>query len=455
MSQGIASETSLVSRGKTDSMGSCGAGQPIVEPQQPRVSGGNGSATPGTATAGKGMNQMTVGSPRYLVIKRKDGTDFSGVSPFKIEKILYGLAGEVNSVRKINMGLLIETISKKQSLLLSKIEKFGEFDVEVTPHTQLNKSKGVIYCHDLLNCTIEEIKEGLENQGVIDIRRLKTKKNGILVDTPGHILTFNSPNLPKKIDIAIYKRVEVRPYIPPPMKCFRCQKFGHVASKCTNIEICICGKPKHPKIIVCSKPFKCPYCEGEHLSTDKRCPTYTFEKSIQEIKTLENIPYFEARKKATARTPITGVSYAQMTQTKYLKENDLSSKIIPELINTVKSIVERYLKPLNIAQSEESSEKIDEDIIIQSEKPNEPLRQLRSMLPPLTPLKIDISKQYSKRKGDQRSPLGDDADESDSSQLSQKSERKLKKSKLLPKGRQRKNQPPDKVEITGIGNETI
>lgn len=153
LTKGIASETSLVSRHETDPVGSYGAGQLTVEQQQPWVSGGNSSATPSTITAEKLMNQMTVDRPRYLVVKRKDGTDFSTVSPFNIHKELYSIAEEVKDVRNINEGLLVETISKQQLILSSSL--FGGFEVAVVPDSQLNLSKGVVYCRDLLNFTIE------------------------------------------------------------------------------------------------------------------------------------------------------------------------------------------------------------------------------------------------------------------------------------------------------------
>ncbi|KAJ8927484.1 hypothetical protein NQ314_020052 [Rhamnusium bicolor] len=58
-------------------------------------------------------------------------------------------------------GLLVETVSNPQSKRLQKIERFADIPVEVIPHGTLNVSKGVIFCRNLLNCSLEEIEENL------------------------------------------------------------------------------------------------------------------------------------------------------------------------------------------------------------------------------------------------------------------------------------------------------
>jgi len=56
------------------------------------------------------------------------------------------------------------------------------------------------------------------------------------------ILTFASPQLPKHIT-AGYMRVPVDPYIPNPLRCFNCQKYGHSSRACKNPAACMkCGK---------------------------------------------------------------------------------------------------------------------------------------------------------------------------------------------------------------------
>lgn len=271
---------------------------------------GEGSATSSNVTATL-MSQETADSPRFLVIKRTDGADFSRVSPFLIHKAIYGLIGEVKSLKKINEGLLVETTSNAQSKRLHRVDRLADFPVTVNPHVSLNSSKGVIYCRDLLNCSVTEIEENLKEKGVISVKRIQTRRDGILTDTPNLILTFNTPKLPKYINAAMY-RLEIRPFIPSPIRCFRCQHFGHTSSRCNKDEICICGKPKHEDL-ACEPPV-CVNCNGNHFAQDKGCPKYKEEAAIQRIKVTENIDYREAKKRVMVNTPTPGVTYAQSVQ---------------------------------------------------------------------------------------------------------------------------------------------
>lgn len=166
-------------------------------------------------------NQETGVPPRFLVVKRTEG-DFTKVNPFIIEKNLYSLIGSPRNVNKIKDGLLVETVSTAQSRRLLEVDMLGEFPVVVFPHNNLNTSRGVIYCPDLLNCSVDDVLEGLKDQGVIAVRRIKVKRDGNLIDSPNHILTFNNPVLPKRVKAAFYL-LQVRLYVPPPMRCFKCQ----------------------------------------------------------------------------------------------------------------------------------------------------------------------------------------------------------------------------------------
>ncbi|KAK5647068.1 hypothetical protein RI129_005532 [Pyrocoelia pectoralis] len=201
-----------------------------------------------------GTSEKEDSVPRFLVLKKKEG-DFTNISPFLISKMLYGLIGNVKEVKKVKGELLIETVSSKQSRQLIKCERFGGYEIVVVPHGALNMSKGVVYCRDLLNCSIEEIKENLKNQGVVDVRRIRTRRDGELIDTANHILTFNVSKLPRMIQAAFYP-LQVRPYIPNPLRCFNCQRFGHSSVNCKHDKRCVCGKPTHEGIW-CEEPINC------------------------------------------------------------------------------------------------------------------------------------------------------------------------------------------------------
>ncbi|GFU27639.1 RNA-directed DNA polymerase from mobile element jockey [Trichonephila clavipes] len=165
----------------------------------------------------------------------------------------------------------------------------------VTPHISLNTCRGVISESDLLTIPDAEILDGFSDQGVIQVRRITIKNDATVIPAKHLILTFNSPNLPATIK-AGYLNCKIRPYIPNPLRCFKCQRFGHSQTSCRGQLTCSrCATVGHPSMNCTLEP-KCVNCTQSHSSDSKLCSKWKTEKEIQAIKTNRNITYLEARK---------------------------------------------------------------------------------------------------------------------------------------------------------------
>lgn len=405
MTKESASEPSLVSRSQTDSNPECGAGfSGSVWRQHPVATVGDRSNGPRNITSNSCISYGTGNySPRFLLIKRTDGS-FLNVSPFEISKGIYSQLGEVKNIKKMQDLILIETKSNAQSQRALKMTQLTNFQVEVAPHRTLNVSKGVISCADLLNCSLQEIEEELKPSGVLAVSRIRKKKNGVLVDTAAHILTFNSPELPKKVKVAFYS-LEVRPYFPEPLRCFRCQKFGHTTAKCSITDsICICGKSKHEGT-QCSRPAQCVNCGGDHFTIYKKCPAYVRELAIQKIKTSERLSYTEAKKRYTSTTP--NQSYAQATAKNISMPptTDLIKELEPILISTISKLLNRYFHPTSTQMQVQHPPPMTTSETPQPHFTQPPLKQQMLATPSQTSLyaSTDSVNSLSKRKRTTRS----------------------------------------------------
>ncbi|XP_055925539.1 uncharacterized protein LOC129957299 [Argiope bruennichi] len=248
----------------------------------------------------------------FFIVKRvsTEKETFHSVSPFLVEKSLTGNIGEVASVRKLRSGdLLVEVSSRQQSHKILKLKSFGPIPVTITPHGSMNSSRGVITCGELFNVPLEEITEKLQNQGVTHVRRIAIRRDGQLQNTKHLILTFHSPKLPDSIK-AGYMKLPVRPCIPNPLRCFKCQRFGHSKTNCRGTLTCArCAVVGHEST-ECSSKEKCVNCKGEHTSFSRDCPAWKLEKEIVTVKVKEQVSFPEARRIVRARTPAYGTSYA-------------------------------------------------------------------------------------------------------------------------------------------------
>ncbi|KAG7189884.1 hypothetical protein KM043_018851 [Ampulex compressa] len=294
--------------------------------------------------------------PNFLVIQKEDG-GYARCSPFAIDKMVCAEIGKVKRIQKLKDSLLVETSNSKQSKCLLKLKSLGGSVIKVTPHKSLNYSKGVITCQDLLNCTIEEIREELSPQGVIDARRISIKQNGELIPTSSIILTFNSPSIPEKIKAGIHV-INVRLYIPNPVRCYNCQKYGHTAHNCREQQICICGQPPHSGSS-CSTPLICVNCGDNHSARSRSCPAFQREMEIQRIKTINKLSYPDARRIVSTKNRNLVSSYAKVVSTN-IKTNNIQTSIqspdvnaiiaalIPELSKVINVQIQRHLKQLEL-----------------------------------------------------------------------------------------------------------
>ena len=71
-------------------------------------------------------------------------------------------------------------------------------------------------CYIALNRVTSDIKEGMVEQGVTDVRRITVRRDRILKLTNTYVLSFNTPNLPTVVKIG-FMQVKVDVYIPDPL----------------------------------------------------------------------------------------------------------------------------------------------------------------------------------------------------------------------------------------------
>ncbi|XP_055951582.1 uncharacterized protein LOC129987649 [Argiope bruennichi] len=251
---------------------------------------------------------------RYLILTTTDKSrNLFSFSPFAIHKAITGIGGEPKSVKKLKSGdFLIETLSSSQTKSFLNAKTLLDIPISITPHKSLNSVRGVISEPDLLNTSDSDILESFSDQGVIHVLRITVRKGTEFQPTIHIILTFNKTQLPKSIK-AGYLHCRVRPFIPNPIRCYKCQRFGHLRTACRGNMVCArCVSVGH-SIIDCQLEPKCANCAQPHESSSKYCPTWKHEKEIQKLKAQKNISYAEARKLCL---PTAVPSFAKIVQQK-------------------------------------------------------------------------------------------------------------------------------------------
>ncbi|XP_055585493.1 uncharacterized protein LOC129738332 [Uranotaenia lowii] len=242
---------------------------------------------------------------RFLVLKRTDEKEsMTNISPFLIKKLIDNITPNVQISRYQGGALLLKTVDRFQAEKLKKQSKLcDQISVKIEDHATLNTSRGTIFCSDLKMLKDDEILVELKSSHVIAIKRLQRKTpSGELVDTGAFVLTFDRSFLPSSIDVGFYK-CQVRTYIPPPMRCMKCLKFGHHKNDCLGKRMCADCAELYHEGTECLQKYKCIHCNGNHSALSRDCPKYVDEAEIQRIKVTEKISPREARQKRRSQVP--------------------------------------------------------------------------------------------------------------------------------------------------------
>ena len=288
------------------------------------------------------------GNPKmetFFLIKAMDTDkhDVSTLNIFLVEKTMQSMVGNVKQVKFLrrDQRILVEVVTPQQVTNLLKLKEIGTTKIEVEAHPTLNITKGIIRdrARMLIDLTEEEILEGLAGHGVVAVKRFMSKRSGTLEKTNTYLLSFQRPSLPTNIT-ACYYSFTVEKYYPNPLRCFKCQRFGHHSARCRAAPRCgRCGEADHEKDD-CPNPEKCPNCQGDHSANAPFCPSWKLEKEALRMKIDQNMPIAEARKKLQLgkKQP----SYAQVASSQKPLVEQLSELPYAEK----KSLVEMLMKEL-------------------------------------------------------------------------------------------------------------
>ena len=111
--------------------------------------------------------------------------------------------------------------------------------------------------------------------------------------------------MPDRVCRVAYVSYSVRPFEKAPLRCYRCQQFGHVAAVCRGNRLCgRCGKDCNSE---CKEErANCFYCGGEQHAGAAKCPKTIKESKIYSLRKEWGMSYSDAVKKVDGQKEIGG-----------------------------------------------------------------------------------------------------------------------------------------------------
>ena len=192
------------------------------------------------------------------------------------------------------------SIEVGDNIELSKITKLGEYDVHCWSPLSSNQHVGVVSpIHvdmDLASDFLPNVKilgNLFENTKIIDVKRLKKRGKDLEL-----VKIVFEGTLPDKISWN-HQVFSVRPYIHDPIRCYKCQLYGHGSNSCIGKIVCpyccknhTLGECNYKSVI---GPL-CFHCRKSHMSGSRECD-YFKQASIMENKKQSNEISYEDCKK--------------------------------------------------------------------------------------------------------------------------------------------------------------
>lgn len=256
--------------------------------------------------------KMTEEEGYKVVIKFKEGNELNNVS---LSALTCGLK---KSVGEVEMAKIL-----RDGRLLIKCKDIGQRDKAMRVQSICNKSvsearlfgegrraRGVISGIPLGE-KLEDLKKNIKGGTVVEVKRLKMNKNGEKVDSTSVLLEFQEEKLPPRVMIG-FMSFSVREFIPPPVRCYKCQRYGHIAKVCKGKQRCgkCAGNHEYGQ---CGDNVvrKCCNCGGDHTAAYGGCPIRKKAVEVQQVRVEHNLTYAEAVQVSNREKKESHVSHVQ------------------------------------------------------------------------------------------------------------------------------------------------
>lgn len=160
-----------------------------------------------------------------------------------------------------------------------------------------NVSKGTVFCVDFMDSSDEIISDQLP-EGVFLLRRLPSRGSQSVLKSGRLLLEFSSSTAPPHLILKCNLRLEVRPYIPAPLRCRNCLEYGHHERACEVPEArCgYCGQSGHSTDTCTAEVPSCYACGMRHAISSPDCMVWRKEMSVNIVRLTQGVTSAKARR---------------------------------------------------------------------------------------------------------------------------------------------------------------
>ena len=207
------------------------------------------------------------------------------------------LVGQITVPGRLASSIQFRVVNLEGLGRVKDLKKFGPLDVEVIVKDSSKPVKGKILQGVISPISVDvednEIMSNLtrcnNDLKIVLVKRIVTKQKTECIRV--NFEMNDRGLLPKSVrwDFQSYR---VRLYHPVPLRCYRCQQYGHGISSCNNKKICGACSGDHT-LRECDKSRDpiCYHCGMGHITGNIRCRYTARAQKIEDEKAAGNLSY--------------------------------------------------------------------------------------------------------------------------------------------------------------------
>ncbi len=212
--------------------------------------------------------------------------------------------------RRNLMATEFEDISAADLKALLQVTRIGNWTVKCS---QPGTDKSVIGVIGPIHLSVDitELQESAQSGStkILQMTRMPRIHLGIRKESAAVKVTFEGLKLPEAVYID-FLRFPVRPFVFSPLRCYKCQQLGHVASGCTEEMRCLLCAGPHDRAECpnSSGSFRhCANCGGPHSASSRECDFIVSARAVEKLR-ASGLTYADAAKKVKKLTSVKAVS---------------------------------------------------------------------------------------------------------------------------------------------------
>ncbi|XP_061757477.1 uncharacterized protein LOC133553371 [Nerophis ophidion] len=232
-----------------------------------------------------------------IIYTFKSNQDMNDISLMTLVKGLKKDIGEVEIAKVLRDGrLLIKCKNGEQKNKTMRLQKLCNKIIKEKIEVGERKGARGVVTGIPRGENLDDLKREIKGGTVTTMKRMMAFRNGEKTESESVLVQFAEEVLPERIMIG-YLSFYVRAYVPPPVRCFKCQRYGHITSVCHAKMRCgRCGGEHEYGQCGENEQVKCCNCGGNHTAAYGGCIIRKQATEVQQIRVERNITYAEAVK---------------------------------------------------------------------------------------------------------------------------------------------------------------